>query len=879
MATGVPASRMRRAMVAAFLVVGLTTLVALPGQVERADDQVPAAATAHAARFGENAATCAPPSDSGPPRRLDPSLWLWPTSDTPEAAGAEASALELSMSYPADRRAAAARRQEDGDEERLDPHATATSSTAATFQRWNERYHRRIGATMRGSSSLDTWHRNRHRRSTRKGHALEDCDAGATARSNAPPPPRRNPHLHMYFTVDCTYHSLWQALALERSWETVGQGGYLTRIVSGCEKNPKKQQYLAASVIRSPHFGVFFAPDYSTLPGAQREYYAPYNRPSAIAHWLWHTVLTVDSSGTNHHDRPREKSRQAPLGNDSSLSAPRIYVNLDPDMIFIAPLDIADAFANAQDDAAPRGVLVREGQPAAQRYAYMAFDLDNVRCGERGCPRFKQEQGGGAVTQAGNQSPPARHVRGMPDERVPPDGESFAVGPPWAWHIDDLVWVVPWWQRLTPAVKRFLDREDRQRVQRGQPTAGWIAEMVAYSVAMKFLGLRHRVVRDWMVDHVDQDESAWREFGAHAPNRTAVDDAEDDRLASLGLWRTTSGRQRDAHAANLTDIAWAVARHVWLGDAAAPATDRRSGLPQPLPASLMSVIWPLETAATAGSAPTPGHRLVSATPFSVALLRDEPDALARTLRRLLTVPLLPSRAKIIHYCFTWEVGVASMTDDEKYERGQLANGAASKSNLEQEDADSLLRHEEQQRAPALHYFHFSKYRVPTDWPGGKTPHSQNFVSCGCPLLQELPLLVDPGGVYSPTTTEHFVANYLYRALVRWRRKTVARPLVGVDAAQLHSSLQTQLRLLPSRLREWGRWVWMAQQAVPRINDAMRQWRARICSSRQEPPGAPRASVTRTDLQLRLRTTHPAFYISRFVIDDIPGNESAAIQHT
>ena len=119
---------------------------------------------------------------------------------------------------------------------------------------------------------------------------------------------------HTFYTLDCTHHSLWQVMTLEMTWEEVGshRRGFLSRVVSGCKgQQQHKQPDLTRHVLKSPeaqqHFGTFFAPKFETLPTG--EYYAPYNRPNGIWHWLNHSDLTED-----------------------------VFILLDPDMIYLRPL-------------------------------------------------------------------------------------------------------------------------------------------------------------------------------------------------------------------------------------------------------------------------------------------------------------------------------------------------------------------------------------------------------------------------------------------------------------------------------------------------------------------------------------------------------------
>jgi hypothetical protein len=146
-------------------------------------------------------------------------------------------------------------------------------------------------------------------------------------------------HTHSFYTMDCTHHSLWQVMTLELTWERVKQGGFISRVISGCDKVPKKQESMTRFVLDAPesegHYGSFFAPVYTHLPNG--EYYPPINRPNGIWYWLNHTDLTE-----------------------------QVFVLLDPDMIYQHRLVVE---------------TVRPGRPQAQFYAYMDFPrLATYKC-------------------------------------------------------------------------------------------------------------------------------------------------------------------------------------------------------------------------------------------------------------------------------------------------------------------------------------------------------------------------------------------------------------------------------------------------------------------------------------------------------------------
>ena len=157
--------------------------------------------------------------------------------------------------------------------------------------------------------------------------------------------------VHVFFTMDCTDHSMWQAGALEYSWERVGQEGFLTRIISGCEtaKRAKversKRHFLSSDEVAERRRGSFYAPYSSRLPSGR--VYAPYNRPSSVHYWLKHADLIED-----------------------------VFVMLDPDMVFLNTLPTAS---------------VRLGRPMSQVYDYMQHTpFEAMECPS--CPKERYDR-------------------------------------------------------------------------------------------------------------------------------------------------------------------------------------------------------------------------------------------------------------------------------------------------------------------------------------------------------------------------------------------------------------------------------------------------------------------------------------------------------
>jgi hypothetical protein len=503
---------------------------------------------------------------------------------------------------------------------------------------------------------------------------------------------------HTFFTTDCTFHSLWQASALEHSWAHVNNidgGGFMSRIVSGCKK--ARQPDLKRHVIPSREdnqlrrkealaegrvgcdvtaddgcFGVFFAPTFSHLPSG--EFYAPYNRPNGIWFWLNHSDLTED-----------------------------VFILLDPDMIYLSRLHGSH--------------VVRPGRPAAQYYGYMDFD----RLGRYEC-----------------------ELCATPGSF---DRKEYAVGPPWMIAISDLRTIMATWVALVPVLKKIDNN--------------WIVEMVAYAVACAFHKLPHTLLQRGMVDNVAQ-QHVWDGYYlvGHAPA------GREKRLFETGL---------DG------------------------SSDSEGGRPLPPPGrSILDAELSVEPPATeqaSGRADTEAHRRWwhTASEWSDRA-RREANASDKWWKQRAPTPRDADEAKapvaLLHYCYTWEVGEAPP---------QGGNAAAQQhGRISARDADR----------PVTDYFHWSKYRTPTDWPGGKARFAHNFVSCDCPLLQEF---------HTP-----------------WA-------LPKAKGRKLNS--------------EWIRTSHFLHLGIPAVNEAMRAFKRRYCSARQ------------ANVEERLRTSHPSYWVSKHNIDD------------
>lgn len=161
----------------------------------------------------------------------------------------------------------------------------------------------------------------------------------------------------------------------------------------------------------------------------------------------------------------------------------------------------------------------------------------------------------------------------------------------------------------------------------------------------------------------------------------------------------------------------------------------------------------------------------------------------------------------LHYCYTFEIGEMPPPEDTKYNQHQRFS-----------EEDARLSH------PVFGWYHFSKYRVPTDWPGGRASYGKNFMDCETPLLQEFKSL----GI---ALREVFGDN----------------PDPMSSGQQLHDK-----KPVSSRYRSlWRRTATMLDLLLPAINHAMTVYKERYCPA------------DKRNLKKLLRTTHPSFFISRW----------------
>jgi hypothetical protein len=183
----------------------------------------------------------------------------------------------------------------------------------------------------------------------------------------------------------------------------------------------------------------------------------------------------------------------------------------------------------------------------------------------------------------------------------------------------------------------------------------------------------------------------------------------------------------------------------------------------------------------------------------------------------------PSMA-LIHYCFTWEVG----------ELVKEGGGG--------EQMDRMMARERDRKMPVIDYYHWSKYRMPTDWPGGKHFQPHSLLTCNCPIMQEFHTtnaLPDDGS-----------RNQHYRRIMVF--------------------LRTYLPLLNEVLTIWKLDVLHCQ--IPseaqeqQLADEVDKYERREARTDPFSLAAPETFKKIINLSPQIRTAHPAYWISKYVIN-------------
>ena len=210
-------------------------------------------------------------------------------------------------------------------------------------------------------------------------------------------PIEKSESFHIFYTVDCTQHSVWQSLTLEKSWEEVKQPGALTRVVGNCVNLKGRIAMTIERVnrsIASPNSKsfIFYAPSVNTK--IKGENYSPLNRPASVFYWLANAQPLED-----------------------------VFALVDPDMIFLKPLKHFN--------------MVKPGHPFGQYYGYMEH-RDWIYHYKKVCE---------TTVYTGKLIPTER------DCTIKGPRKAWATGPPHYMAKDDWYVHVLWWLRYTVGMK------------------------------------------------------------------------------------------------------------------------------------------------------------------------------------------------------------------------------------------------------------------------------------------------------------------------------------------------------------------------------------------------------------------------------------------
>lgn len=192
---------------------------------------------------------------------------------------------------------------------------------------------------------------------------------------------------------------------------------------------------------------------------------------------------------------------------------------------------------------------------------------------------------------------------------------------------------------------------------------------------------------------------------------------------------------------------------------------------------------------------------------------------------------------LLHYCYTWEVGeVTPRTPDE---------GA--------KQHERMVKRDKTENSPVIDYYHWSKYRMPSDWPGGKGAYNHDILKCNSPLMQEI------------HTTEALPRISDVTLAANWRRTMVF--------------LRTYLPALNEALTLWKKNVLRCHvptaQEEQEFEESLARFESGVAGA-VDPTGtqAPEKFMKILNLAPQLRTSHPTYWISKYVIESVNNDLSS-----
>mmetsp|Transcript_2688 Transcript_2688/g.3665 ORF Transcript_2688/g.3665 Transcript_2688/m.3665 type:complete len:480 (+) Transcript_2688:157-1596(+) len=304
---------------------------------------------------------------------------------------------------------------------------------------------------------LHWWHdeeekKNAKKEDERRLHPVRSVQSMQNKTSNVVK--RMRSRVHVVFSTDCSEFQHWQSLVLLDSAMRVEQRGVITRLISGCTNERKKQmeKEMQALAKKWPfYFHSHYTPDYNRNFHNKRNFRFA-NKPHAVLHWLDH-----------HGDEFRENHAHFDFDDEEI-----ILVLIDPDFIFLRPLDLwtlsGAKTGNRWDDLQTAKQL--EGKPAAQSYglgaAWLKFNLTAI------C------------------SPNPTNCLQVTPRLV---SKHYNCGPPYISHWRDLRRIAQVWVEFTPKFYQAYPTVDGPN----RDSTRHYAEMYAYVAAAAHLQLPHRL--------------------------------------------------------------------------------------------------------------------------------------------------------------------------------------------------------------------------------------------------------------------------------------------------------------------------------------------------------------------------------------------------
>ena len=332
--------------------------------------------------------------------------------------------------------------------------------------------------------------------------------------------PTTNTTLHIIFSTDCSTYQQWQSYLFFYSAYAIGQPGYITRIVSGCndddddddddatsgsskkKKEDEELQWHNIHVRRvmSDRYRIHFTPKFSTVKdydeeedgdggvggGKGKKEYKFFNKPFGLLHFLENNDL-LGTTTTTKEDEEYVKNNSSTMTMMKKMIHPNdIIILLDPDFLLLRP--ITDDFSNSNTTLISKRRaqfynqqrnnnnygknIVTHGQPYAQAYGlgsqWRKFNISHI---------------------AGHDSP-ARDVSHQ-------DGFLYyPVGPPYIATARDMYHIAITWSTFVVHVHDEYPH--------------LLAEMFAYCIAVAHLHLPHVIIDSLMITTAGIGGEGWK---------------------------------------------------------------------------------------------------------------------------------------------------------------------------------------------------------------------------------------------------------------------------------------------------------------------------------------------------------------------------------